>query len=400
MAIRAARSADWPYGTPVRVEDLRAIAANRPDAKALLDTIQRTGRPLFAVLHDATRARVGSEPPVVRLPRRLSEQSYFDVPAEPGLDRRALYLRVRDMDTVVRDRELEALDEERRAALEFGARGSDPIVRAIAAVRALACWRELDSLREMLAELEAQSAVLPKRVRERLQERRAALQRLEVRWGPKEDAESIAAQALERYGVTPDQVLAAPRPLLTPSEYVEWLPERRRQGFSASLLMGRAQSLRRYHNPRFEYRQHPDPELAAVTCVDRVDALVFLAEQLNGRTYGFLRRGQRLLGLTLRDPTLAVHAAVSPDWEVRDAGLAALVLLGSPKAAELALSLMRDATADAGTVIQAFHALTVLRRVEPNEWPEHVRRPQNAVVRAAWVEVITAARDGRWLLQR
>ena len=46
------------------------------------------------------------------------------------------------------------------------------------------------------------------------------------------------------------------------------------------------------------------------------------------------------------------------------------------------------------------NALLVLRRVEPDEWPDHVRGAKAPAVQRLWREVVLAARQGRWLMQR
>jgi hypothetical protein len=86
--------------------------------------------------------------------------------------------------------------------------------------------------------------------------------------------------------------------------------------------------------------------------------------------------------------------------ENRFAGLAALALLGDAQGGEIALDWLRDPALPIVETERALNALLVLRRVEPDEWPTHVRDAKSPTVQRLWREVVLAARQGRWLMQR
>jgi hypothetical protein len=336
---------------------------------------------------------------VVRIPRRLGQQSYYEIPDEPGVEHRALYVLREELRSLTGKMELDAISGEWNAAQRL-ASATDPVLHAIGAVRVLSCWREVLGIETVLEQLQARKAVLSKQVREEIEERSAKLQVFLARWGTQSEAEAVAAMALAPFGLTPEVVLSVPRPLLTAAEMCEFIPEGRRGRHSPAEWFARMVALRRYANPDFVSRTDPDPRRSAVTCADRVEALIYLAEQGGAKPLAFLRRGAALLGRSLRDPVLIRLLATSEERERRLAGLAALALLGDPAAGDLALEWLRNPGVTALEVECALHSLLILRRIQPDEWPPHIRHPRESAIQRVWRDVIFAAKQGRWLLQR
>lgn len=401
IAVRASRSVEWPYGHPVRIEDLRAVGSEDPTAAALLDRLKQKKQPLASILSEASRSRQkGTDTPVLSFSNRTGERCHYDIADEPGVEYRRLYLLVRELGECLVGRSLELLDQERRFALQVCRADSDPVERAIGAVRVAACWRELARPLELIEQLRSRSELLSEKTRERVEERALALRSIELRWGFQEEAEEAAAEALSPLGRSLDEVLAVPRPLITAEEYAEWVPPRRRMHLSAADFLAMATTLRRYPNPRHTHRNDPDPRRAALTGVDRVEALAHLAGHTAAKTYGLLQRGYRLIGPSVRDEQLVRQAAISTRRDLRSAGMAAMVLLGDDQVISLAYALLADREATPDEIVQALHILLLMRRVERDEWPERICRSRHPLVTAAILDVISAARDGRWLLQR
>jgi hypothetical protein len=397
IAIKASRTADWPSGRPVLIEE------SHPRAMTLMRRIERSGRGLHEVLSDAARCRIAgaprAQPRLVRLPRRLGERCYYDVPDEPGSDHRHLYLLQEDLRVGTYPSQMEAVGREWTAA-ERLAKSDDSVIRAIAAVRALSCWDDAREIEAVLAQFQRQRNRLSQRVREWVDARAAVYERLVERWDPWEATEAAAAAALAPFGVAPTEILPAPRPLLVPTQLRDFGPAVHHGKGSASDFFARLPTLRRFLKPAHTDKRDPDPVRAAVTCADRAEGMIYLAEQSGARTLGFLRLGGGLLGRSLRCPMLFRHLARSEVPEHRFAGLAALALLGDSEGAEIALRWVRDPALPVVEAECALNALLVVRRVDPDEWPAHVRGSKAPAMQRLWREVVLAARQGRWLLQR
>lgn len=403
LALRATRSKEWPHGRPVKLEDLRAVAQVNARAAEITERIQKGGRSLHTLLGDLTKSRINGtrrvHTRVVRIPRRLGELSYYEIPDDPGVEHRALYVLREELRSLTGKMEMDAISDEWNAAQRL-ASATDPVLHAIGAARVLSCWREVEGIEIVLDQLQAQKAVLSKRVREEIEDRSAKLQAFLARWGTRSTAETIAAAALAPFDLQPEKILGVPRPLLTAAEMWEFIPEKRRGKLSPSESFPRIMALRRFPNPDFVSRTDPDPRQSALTCVDRVDALIYLAEHGGAKPLAFLRHGAALLGRSLRNPALVRLLATSEERERRLAALAAIALLGDPGAGDLALQWLRNPGVPVLEVECALYALLIVRRIQPDEWPPHIRHPRELAVQRVWRDVIFAAKQGRWLLQR
>jgi hypothetical protein len=403
IALNASRTAEWPSGRPVLIEDVRVQVESDPRAKTLMRRIERSGRALHEVLGDASRVRIGgalrARSRIVKLPRRLGERCYFDVPDEPGADHRQLYLLQEDLKAYTHPLHLEAIAREWTDAQRLG-RTAHPIIRAIAAVRALSCWNEAREIEAVLEQLQRQGHRLSQRVSEWVEHRAADYEGLVRRWGTRRAAEKKAAATLSPFGLHAQELLDARRPLLAPAALRDFVPVTHRGKGSASKFFARLPALRRFSNPAHTHLRDPDPVRAASTCVDRVEGMIYLAEQSGAGTLALLRQGAGLLGRSVRCPLLFRQLARSAESEQRLGGLAALALLGEPDGAELALEWLDDSALPMAEVEGALYALLVLKRVRPDEWPAHIRSSRNPAMQRMWREVVLAARQGRWLLQR
>ena len=128
--------------------------------------------------------------------------------------------------------------------------------------------------------------------------------------------------------------------------------------------------------------------------------MIYLAEQSGAGTLALLRQGAGLLGRSVRCPLLFRQLARSAESEHRLGGLASLALLGDSEAAEIALEWLTDPALPMAEVERALHVLLVLKRVRPDEWPAHIRSSRKLAMQRMWRDVVLAARQGRWLLQR
>lgn len=401
IAINATQTPEWPQGRPVMISDIRAQARQNPRAAELLDRLKRSGRSLRLILSEAVKPRHNGQarvrPRIVRLPRRLGERAYYDVPDLPGADHRALYLLERDFRRLTSSTELEAIGREWVASQRL-ASSPEETVRAVAAVRALSCWEEVRLIENALEELRPHRHRLAPRLRDSVDRGVEKYETLISRWGSSGVAKQAAAAAVARFGVEPTEMLSAARPLITAAELRDFVSPARRGRGSDAVFFSRLVALRRFPNPDHTNRADSDPQHAAVTCADRAEALVYLAEQSGAKTLGFLRRGKVLLGRSLRSPAVFRHMARSSVGEHRFSALAALALLGDASGAEIALEWLHNPRLPVLDVECALYALLVLRRVDLNEWPAHLRTPKDPAVQKVWRDVITAVRQKRWLL--
>jgi hypothetical protein len=403
LGIRSLRSRDLPYGRPVQVNDLRAVAAENTRAAYLLDKLQQGGRKLHVVLGDASRARIASadrrDRRVVRLPRRVGSFSHYDVPDEPGHEQRLLFLPWQDLQVLSSHSAVSDLAEEYRQAVQLS-KSDDRNAAAIGAIRIVRCWDDIKDLETLVSSLE-QAAQLPAQVRRSLPDVNARLAEVVREWGTPRAGEDRARAAITASGVKLSLRLLknVARPLVPEAHLIGFAPSGGRGTGTAAAYLKRKSSLAKYPNPAFVSRTDPDPLRSAVTCVDRVEALLSSAEQGHSKLTPFLQAGSKILGRRFRHPALLRAMAEHGSKVGRSSALAALVLLGADDAIEVSLAWLRDPTTEALRVEYALYALLMMQRVRPDEWPEHLRRPTEPGIRRVWLEVIRAAQHKRWLLQ-
>jgi hypothetical protein len=390
----------------VRVREIEAAALADPAMAALLGIVREGGRSLATVLSDAARPRIaGGErvrPRVVRLQAVVGSQTYYDVPDVEGFERRRLVAPLRALQGDLTAERVGQLARERRDAERLTAQASSDAMRAVAAARAALVHEVLDTWDAALAPLVDARPLLSKTVRTAVQGLAARLTKAREDAGPARASIVAADAALARVGLSWGDVRVAARPLVTPEELAPWLPGAARERGSPSLALANFTTLRRYPRPApaaGAAGARPSGRTVAYA-VDRVDALVQLADRGPGRAGAALRAGARLLGPNLRDACLVRHVLddaharhAAADWA---SALAGLVLLGDATAVAAAERALHDPLPPVWHE-HALYALLVLRSVDPARWPACVRFSRDPATRSVVQRVSTAARRGQWL---
>lgn len=411
LAIDETRSSYWPHGRSVTVEDISATCVDNARAKELLDLLRQRGTSLGKVLGDASKARIAgrrrAEPRVVKVGTVDGGRPYYDVPARAGLEARSLAVALGEARVAAGHEALAELEQELRAAQRLAGDTAHPAVAAVAAVRIYLVHRALDARERVVQSLMDQRHLLSQLATQTLLRLEGTLTKARQRLGGEvEDAREEAVERCNRVGIELGRVLEAERPLLIGDEYLAWIPRDRRNGRTGPQLLADATMLRRYPNPEHTHRSESDPRRAAVTGVDRVDALVHLAEKQSARTLAFIHGGADLLGRDLRGPTLVRALLASSrhaDGTVRDErlwarALAALALLGDEAAEHESLTVMAGARSSPELAVRAIYALCILRRVDLSRLPDWVRSSTHASVVTALRAVLRAERSENWLL--
>lgn len=402
IAVKAHSSSRWPAGRSVTIKDIRAVIHENERAAFLYDQLKRTSGDLGPVLGDVTRTTVDGrervDQRVIKVPNPWSEATYYDVPGLPGFETRELVVAMRGLSSLLSATALHELNMEYAEASDLQ-NSDDPAAAAIGVMRLLHLQHELDLIGEPLQATRRKAHLLSRAERRRLDGMTARYGQLRDVRGTTAGALEDAADALKPYGLLPEEVLAVERPLLTGSEYAAWFPADKLRGRTPAEFIARARSLTRYPNPEFVDRHDPDPVKAAVTGVDRVDALVYIAQQWSTPMAGFLATGAALLGRFLRDPRLPALLLESDASYLRSQGLAALALLGDERAYEVAAQAVVDPSPRVKPKDSVF-ALLALRRYEADLVPERIRRKADLSLLRVLRDADRAAWEGHWLLQR
>lgn len=392
----------WPHGHSIQLTDLRAACAENPRAAALKGLLEQRGTTLGRVLGDTTKKRIAGR---ARVDRRIvkvgvvdGEQTYYDMPDRTGFEARSLIVPYKQLIAAINERVVDHLKAEQQGAARLEQQGTHPVLRAIAAVRALQVHRELERLDTVATSLTAQQHLLSDQIREAIERRIAKLHALHRSIGSDGAAALATAEdAVRAVGGDFTAIMEAPRPLLLGEDYLEWVPPGHRRGRRGTQLIANAKILRRYPNPLHTLRSDRDSRRAASTGVDRADALVYLAEQVGAKTLRFLQMGAELLGATLREPSLPRLLLNATDVRLRSRALAALVLLGAPDAITEARRILHDRQAVSDMVINALYALSVMKTIDPRTWPDWHMNSADPQVRSAMYNVTEAPRRG-WLV--
>ncbi len=401
IALQAHSSSRWPAGRSVTAADIRAVIHEDDRARYLDRHLRRIGGSLSRVLADVAkttivgRTRVNQQ--VIKVPNPWSEATYLDVPGLPGFESRRLVVPMRGLASLLSSAALHDLNLEYAQALAVG--GDEPATAAISAARLLHLQHELDSIGAVLGSTKEQAHLLGTANRDRLDEMSAKYDQLRTLRGTTAGALRRAGEALSPFGIVPEEVLAVDRPLLTGAEYASWFLPSALRGLTPAEFLARAQSLRRYPNPRFVSRADPDPVLRCGTAVDRVEALVYATQRRRTALTGFVATGSALLGRFLRDPRLPALLLDSKDSGLRRQGLAALALLGEEPAYAVGVNALSDPNTGIRPV-DAIYALMILQRFTPDLVPTAMRRSADLAVLRTLRDAERAAADGRWLLQR
>ena len=210
-------------------------------------------------------------------------------------------------------------------------------------------------------------------------------------------SEAAAKAALAPLGIALTPVVESPPPILVGDEYLGWIPSDHRKGHSGAQLIAHATTVRRHPNPEFSWRASSDARAAAATGLDRVEALVHLAERQNALTLAFLQRGAWILGMTLRTPDLLKVLLATDQTPWWNTALAALALLGDGEAVRVAHGIVADPTAPADRVTHSIFALAVTRCTGVT-WPGTLLDREAPMIHRALRAAVRAPRTDAWLL--
>jgi hypothetical protein len=401
IAIARSHSSTWPVGHPVTARDLDTAAGADDRAAEVTRFLRRRGATPGTVLGDLTKETIAGSPRVdrrvVKIQGPLGTGTYYDCPHIPGFERRALFVQYQALRYTLTSRRLRLLQEEheRASLLE---NHPEAVFRACGAVRIVGVHREVDDYASAIGALEANSALLSKKIRKSLIEYRRRLDDFLRPLGSKEDSVERARSLLGLLGFTLEDILDAPRPLIVAEDYATWFPEHMLRGLKPTEFLTRANTLSRYPNPHHTFRSDSDPRKAAVTCVDRPEALLYAASFIQTPILELLQTGARLLGRFFRHPGLLKVALDSPRAEVWRAALGGLVLLGDPAAEDAAWEEL-DQPRCPDSLVDALYALLALQRLDLFRIPLPVRQCTDRYVQSVLRQIIRAARQGLCLPQ-
>jgi hypothetical protein len=402
LTARASRSSAWPAGRSVQVSDIRAAAGTDRRVQELNAMLQERRRTIGSVLGDLTKETIAGRQRVnvnvVKVGAVSGEAVYYDAPHEPGFDRRRLIVPFRQLQAELERDNLAYLTQEVSAATGLLSERST-LLRAIGACRMLTVHAQLTPIGALIDELQGKGELLGKSVREAVAKYRQQLIDFMKRVGEEEPLRADAGRLLGGLGTEIAEVLASPRPLMNPHEFAGFVSVHARGGLEPADFAHRVKALRRLANPEFVSQHDDDPAKAARVCFDRVEALCYLADRFNGRVYGFLSSGHRLMGRDLRSPTLMRLAAEDGTSNTRRAGLAGLVLLGDPAAVDVAMAWIQQSDRP-DELTDAMYALLVAGAVGQVNWPDRVKNTLDRTLRVTLTDVLLASRTGRRLLQR
>ena len=363
------------------------------------------GTSIGRVLGDASKARIVGR---ARVARRVvkagtiqGQQTSYDVPALKGFDSRELYVPLQQLRADASSGRLDALTREFRAADALTARvacyEAAQALAAIRAVRMLLVAREIAALDARVSALVERRHELSTPAQHVLLDVANRLRNVHHIGGMDAAVAADAARAaVAPLGADLDLIIHNPPPILLGEEYCAWLPVDVRGMRTGAELVSDATTVRRHPNPLYVHRRAAGRDATANTGLDRVGALLHLAERQRATTLAFLQGGARLLGPMLREGSLARALLAANDSRYWSDALAALALLGdleAEKAAHAWLAVGRYPD----RMVPSLYALAVMRRAD-GPWPEALVDTEDSLVIDALRAVLDAKETGRWLL--
>lgn len=403
LTIRARKSTTYPYGQSARLPDVREFAGSTEQGKQLAASIRRRSRSIAAVITDAARGVLaGMDRVAIRIARLrapLSNRVYYDIPDEPGFEHRVRTIALHDLRHALRDGILQRIEDDMREATalpaEYAAAG--PELELLVASRLLLAQREFAGLDDVLRDVETGMARFSLATRQELQDHRALLDQFLSRRPWSGDEEEVFENGCADYGLEPEAILGAPRPMVTPHDYASWFSEDDLGDYTPAEFMALAVPLRRFLNPRYTHRRDTNKSNVYQLTTDRVEALPYAANRLMARSSTPLAAGARLLGRNLRSAALVQCLALSDDSGLRRDALAALVLLDENPAA-LAAPFLSDPTTPTDTVADTLMLLHLSGSFDPAGLPERIRSTRDWHIGAALREVMLARSQRRRLI--
>ncbi len=396
IAVRTRASSRYPQGKSVRMSEIRDTAGSDGEAKRQAESIRRRARSLGQVISDAARdvidgrERVAAR--VVRVRGPLSDNVYYDVPDEPGFERRRRIVWLKDLRRTLQGGALERIEQDQREAQDLRSLYPEAglELEAVIAGRALLGQREFEGLEDVLKHVAAMEPSFSRAVRNEIAQHRRTLRSFLGKGIWTGEEEEVLNSAARRLGIEVQHVLSVQRPLIRPDEYVGWFPEGDLRDYTPGEFMALAATVRRFLNPRYTHRNDPDANHRYYWFADRVEALSYAAEKLMARSAAPLAAGARLLGRNLRSAVLVRCLGESSDPALRRDAMAALTLLGEPGAAAIGAELLSDASAPSDAVASTLWVLHVAGELDVQALPAHVRSSRSWVVSSALREVILA----------
>jgi hypothetical protein len=401
LAIQESHSKTWPFGRPMTASDLEAAIPHDDRIREIADAFRRRGLKFGVILGDACKERVqGKErvrPILAKIRNPATGTVYYDVPALEGFEARQLFVTYRAVQHLMGRNPSNLLSEERQNGVKLE-RSGDDVHRAIGLARLVLLNQRVSERSELFGAMKEQWPILTEKIRTSVSNLEAKLTDLVEKWEQPDTLRSEAEECLEGLGLDLNTVIGAPRPLMTPEEFAEFLPRAARERRRPAELVADA-LMRRFPNPGFR-AEDAAPRTVSPTGSDRVEALVTAARKGICTVYPAFKTAADLLGPDLRDPNLPALLLNSPNPTDRRNGLFALVLLGSDRAITVALGMLQR-NPPAGIDIQpAIQALAAMKRIEPSDWPPAVLKPTDPILADFVIHLMSAKARQNWLLRR
>lgn len=403
-SIELSKSAEWPHGRSVTADDLRTTAATDPIARALLTRITAGGKSLGNALHEASRHRRASQqagdPVLQQLVTPGGHRTrWYDLFGDIHAEGRAQVANLHAARELLTTERLLGMDADRRDARRLAQLHPDPVVQRLVTLRHYAVGLAVEETRALVKHIGEHAEAFGREPREELA---GMLETLNGYIGLARLHASVAEQAhreLRGLGAHP---LVWPhdieRPLITAPELAAYAPQDAMVDDPATMV-ARMTTVPRFANPRYTRKQDPDPTRACTLALDRPEALLVAAQRTPSKMVPWLQRGYQLMGRQLRDARVIVPLVDHADAGLRDAGLAALALLGAPDAVVVAQAALEQRNLDVSSVLTSLYTLAVCRTLSADSVPRHIRYHRDRRIALKVDEVLEAVEDGRWLLQ-
>lgn len=395
----------WPGGgRPVTADEVSDVAHGCEEGRRLLEVLERKGATLGAILGDASRTKIDGSPRkravLVKVPNRWSSTVYYDVPHDPGYEERALYPEYEGFIDRTEPPPLARLTSEVRHA---GRLLDDelPVRRAIGAARLMLARRRWNALFEAARLLQHGKVILPAARRKALVDR---LRRLEARHRALpilDPSQDIGLEAhLKECGLEPEEVLSAPRPILIAPELAQWVPRLLHSEMRPAKFLGSLRGLARYPNPEYVGPNGQAPEEDHRVGLDRVEALIYLAERITSPLTSGLRRVQKVLGPDMRCPQILDRLYASGSSEDQRLALLGLALLGKDdEVRRHSFRLLEDVKVPYRLAEAAIRALLVTRQLREEHVDSWIALQDRPDLRGLLPPAKRFARAGAWLMK-
>ena len=345
----AQTSAMWPKGRPVTARELNTrmqqalLARDAEDpVYALALTLQAGRRGLNAVCDDAARPEFGGggprRKPLLRAVRATETAQHAYAPVSLPQSHAEAWAEWQALQTRGATARVNALHEEWEGAAAAAAAYSCPVVQAIVATRRVIVAAHADVMVASSQRLVDRAVGISASLHDHVQKRHVLLRVMRGEWPAESALKTEARRRLRPLAVDLADVVASPRATMSNEEYSRLLPTTITDGQVPSVVAAGATRVRRVAGPT-RGTSRVGSGRADTYRLDWGDAVMDAAEQANLPGLASLLAARQLLGRHVVHPRLVRQLVSSKDPLVRDAGLAALVLVGDT--AHLARELRR-----------------------------------------------------------